>query len=398
MNEFYIARQPILDVQGNTFGYELLFRSTKKNAYDPGVDGDTATARVLINAIIEVGLESIVGKAKAFINLTGAFLENPELLDLLPPGNCVLEVLETVEVNDQVLEGVLSLLAKGHVIALDDFVDDRRFERLLPLAHIIKYDLTQHSMTELAALAVRDRQAGRMSLVERVETHEEYETLKAAGFHYFQGYYFAKPRVISGTKIPENRVALLKVLADINDPDSTIDEVAESVSRDVSLSLRTLKFANSPLNGLATKVTSVRHATVLLGRESIRNWATLLMMSGIDDKPPELMKMALARAKFCQLKAELDRHDDKAMFFTAGLLSLLDVLMDTDLENALQQLPITLTMRSQLIERDGAVGQLLDLLEQLENPHLDNTPVHIVEAGPMFYEATLWAEQTFSEL
>ena len=97
MSSFFIARQPILDSGGNTFGYELLFRSSNTNAYDASVNGDTATSTVLFNAIAEVGLESLVGKGLAFINLTNRFFENTELLDLVPPGNCVLEVLETVD-------------------------------------------------------------------------------------------------------------------------------------------------------------------------------------------------------------------------------------------------------------------------------------------------------------
>lgn len=395
MVEYYIARQPILDANGHTIGYELLFRSTRFNAYDPTVDGDSATAQVLINTIVEAGLSSIVGKAKAFVNLTNAFLETPELLDLLPPGQCVLEVLESVEVTDRVVEGIRALLAKGHTIALDDFVGDQQFERLLPLVSIIKYDLTQHSMEALAQFAIRDRKAGRLSLIERVETHDEYEALKAIGFHYFQGYYFARPGLISGSKIPENRVTLLKVLSEIHKPDATIDDVANSVSQDVSLGVRMLKYLNSPAISLVTKVTSIKHATVLLGQETIRNWATLLVMIGVDEKPPELMKMALTRAKFCQSKASESNLEDEPMYFTIGLLSLLGVLTDTELPIALEHLPITETMRLQLVERSGHGGEMLDLLEQLEN---NRVVAKSLENGPMYYASTLWTERAFAEL
>ena len=237
MSSYFIARQPILDAGGNTYGYELLFRSSNTNAYDASVDGDTATSDVLFNAITEVGLESLVGKGLAFINLTNRFFENTELLDLVPPGLCVLEVLETVEVTDEVVQGVKKLRAAGHMIALDDFEDDERFERLLPLADIIKYDITQHTVEELALRRETDLAAGRLSLAERVETHEEFETLSGYGFNYFQGYYFAKPKIISGSKLPANRVALIQLIAEINNPESSIDDLAEIVGRDVSLSV-----------------------------------------------------------------------------------------------------------------------------------------------------------------
>ncbi len=397
MSAYYIARQPILDVHGDTYGYELLFRSTEKNAYDASVDGDTATARLLVNTLVEAGLENIVGSALAFVNLTQRFLENPEMLDVLQPGRCVLEVLETVTVSDEVVAGVEALRARGHIIALDDFVDVEQFQRLLPLAHIIKYDITQHSMEALAVHRLKDEKAGRLSLAERVETVDEFDALKAAGFHYYQGYYFAKPRMISGTKLPQNKVAVLQLLAQINDVSSTIDELAETISHDVALSIRTLKYVNSPLCALSAEVSSIRHAAVLLGREPIRNWVTLLVMTGMEDKPVELTKMALTRARFCQLVAKELGMGDDAMYFTIGLLSLLGVLMDTQLEEALEKVSINDDIRVQLLERSGAGGEMLQLVETHERPKVATEAVG-TEHGRLYQQAISWSEQTFSLL
>ena len=397
MTAFYIARQPILDNQGSTYGYELLFRSTEKNAFDPTIDGDAATASVLVNSIVEVGLDSIVGSSKAFINLTQKFIENPEMLDLLQPGSCVLEVLENVVVTDDVVAGVKALRERGHTIALDDFVDVEQFARLLPLAHIVKYDITQHSMEDLAKHRLKDAAAGRLSLAERVETLEEFEELKLAGFHYYQGYFFAKPKVISGNKLPQNKVAVLQLIAQFNDANTTIDELAETLSRDVSLSIRTLQFVNSPLCGFVNKVTSIRHAVVMLGREPIRNWVTLLAMSGIDDKPQELVKLALTRARFCQLVAMQKCLDDDAMYFTVGLLSLLGAMMDTELSVALEQITISEHVREQVLNGAGHGGQMLRLVEELEKP----TPVLDVDncsIGPLYQQAICWSEETFGQL
>jgi len=394
---FYIARQPILDREGGTYGYELLFRSSNTNAYDPSVDGDTATSRVLSDTILESGIDGIVGEGYAFINLTNRFLENPELLDLLPPGRCVLEVLETVDVTDQVVVGVQNLREQGHLIALDDFVNEEQFDRLLPLAHIIKYDITDHTMEELVRYRERDKAAGRLSLAERVETHEEFESLSAAGFDYFQGYYFAKPRIMSGNRLPQNRIALVQLMAEINNPNATIDELAEIVSRDVSLGVRTLKYINSPITGLVAQVTSIRHAAVLVGRDLIRNWVTLLIMTEMDDKPAELIKLALTRARFCQLCALDAGLDDDSMYFTVGLLSLLDVLMDTDMPSALEMISVTPQLKDLLINRSGHAGKMLGVLEHLEQPtgNFEN-PAEFAQAGLLFQQSNLWAEQTFA--
>lgn len=394
MSSYYMARQPILDSAGDTYGYELLFRSSDSNAYDPSVDGNTATSHVLFNAIVDAGLDNLVGKGLAFINLTNHFIERTELLELLPPGRCVLEVLETVDVTDDVVAGVEALRERGHLIALDDFVDEERFARLLPMADIIKYDITQHSMDELARYREIDRQAGRRSLAERVETHEEHQALSDHGFDYFQGYFFARPKVMSGAKLPQNRIALIQLMAEINNPDSTIEEVADLVGRDVSLGVRTLKYVNSPMNGLRATVTSIHHATTLLGRSLIRNWVTLLVMSEMDDMPAELLKMALIRARFCQLVATEEGLDD-ARYFTLGLLSLLDVFMSSSMSEALENVTVSDDMQAELLQREGDGGRFLNWVESLEKDcaHVNDGP-SIAGSGRLFQQATVWAEET----
>ena len=398
MQPFFIARQPILCANGETFGYGLLFRSSSNNSYDPSVDGNTATSDVLHNAIVQIGLETLIGNALAFVNLTDRFLEEPELLALLPPGRCVLEVLETVVVTDKIVAGVEVLRAAGHLIALDDFVDDVQFARLLPLADIIKYDITQHSMQELEEYRKKDMAQGRRSLVERVETLEEFDELCGYGFDYFQGYYFSQPKIICGTKIPQNRVALMQLLAEVNNPTATIEDIAEIVGRDVSLGVRTLKYVNSPMNGLRAEVTSIQHATVLLGLEIIRNWVTLLVMSQMDDKPTELMKLALTRARFCQLVAK-QNNLDAARYFTLGLLSLLDVFMDQSLPDALSAVTVNQDMCDELLNKSGAGGDMLRTLEALEKSEATGqASEEDMTYGQLYQAAILWCEETSSLL
>lgn len=393
MSAYYLARQPILDVDNNTYGYELLFRNSETNSFDPSIDGNTATSRLLVSTIIDAGLESIVGNAWAFINLTQRFFENPEILDLLAPGRCVLEVLEDVEVTDAVVAGVEMLREKGHMIALDDFVDADRFERLLPLAHIIKYDISQHSQKQLIAYRQADAEAGRLSLAERVETVEEYDELKAAGFQYFQGYFFARPHLMCGSSLPQSKIAILQLFKQINDPSTPMEVLAEQISHDVALSVRTLRYVNSPLSGLNTEITSIPHAVVMLGREPIRNWIMLLMMSGVDDKPVELIKMALTRARFCQLIAIEKGLENDQMYFTIGLLSLVDALIGIEMEAALAEMAISEDIRRPLLTGEGEGGEMLGMAHRLESVD-QNSSEGEDYLGPLYQSAIAWTEYT----
>ena len=393
MSAYYLARQPILSANSETYGYELLFRSSNCNSFDPNIDGSIATCNVLLNAVVDIGMDKLVGNSLAFINLTEGFLASHELLNLLPPGRCVLEVLEDVDVTDEVFAGVQALVAQGHTVALDDFVDKEKFARLLPLARIIKYDITQHTMEALQAYRLEDEAAGRLSLVERVETHEEFEQLRGYGFQYFQGYFFARPKIISGTKMPENRLALVQLMAEINNPNSTMEDLVKLVEREVSLGLRTLKYINSPMSGLKTEVGSIQHAVVLLGRKLIRNWVTLLVMQQMDDSPDEVVKLALAHGRFCQSVAE-SKSLDGSRYFLFGLLSLLDVFTGQAMEDALSSVAVSEDLHEELTSRSGEGGRMLELIEFFETGDYKGTDdSSVLDMGRYHQSAVLWSEE-----
>ncbi len=396
MQASYLGRQPILDVDEATFGYELLFRSAETNSYDPSVDGDRATAQVLIGSVVELGLERLVGDSLGFINLTDCFLENPDLVSCLPPERVVLEVLETVRPTPAVIEGIATLKKRGYTIALDDFVDAHDLQALVMLADIIKYDITHYDMATLARQVTIDRAGRRRVLAERVETPEEFQQLKAMGFDYFQGFHFARPLVVKGATIASNRISLLQLLALVNDPSASNEDLVEAVSRDVSLSVRALRFCNSPATGLRREVTSIHQAISLLGRATLRNWITLLMMSHCDGKPDELTTMALVRARYCQLLCQSESCGDPSEYFTLGLLSLLNVLMDSTMESVLESICATTEFHAVLLHGEGRAGEMLRTVRFLETGHdlqarlgkLDITPA-MLEA---FQSALMWAE------
>ncbi len=393
MRQFFIGRQPILDAAGETVAYELLFRSSNKNAYDPTVDGDAATSQVLINAVQELGLNKIVGKKLAFVNLTNLFLEQPELVELLPRDRVVLEILETIEVNQSVIDGVKSLKASRYTIALDDFQDTEEFAELKPLADLIKYDISQHTIAELCQIADKNTGTGVRLLAERVETQDQFQVLQAAGFDLFQGYFFSKPEILTGKKIPSNKGTLLQLLSQLNNPGISLEEITNLLRRDVSLSVRALKYVNSPLNGLLQEVTSIKQAAVLLGRDTIRHWVTLLLVADINEKPIELVHMALVRARYCQLSARKQGKINEHICFTAGLLSLVDAMMNIELAEVLESISATQELRDILLHQTGPEAKILSDIQALEK-YESNSDIEITQAmNDTYFEALDWAEQ-----
>ena len=252
MNEFFLARQPIFDRDQQVYAYELLFRDSRANANSFALGDDASTAQVIANAA-EFGLDRLTRGHPAFINVPQRFLEEPDLVPL-DPAHTVLEILETVVVNERCSAGVDALRARGFRLALDDFTDSDAFDAVLPRVQIVKLDVLALPRARWAAQIERLRTGGCRLLAEKVETQADYDTLRALGVDYFQGFFFARPRLLRGRRLPPARVNLLQTLAGLSNPDSDLDEIHGLISRDVALSIKALNYVNSAASALNRRI------------------------------------------------------------------------------------------------------------------------------------------------
>jgi len=265
----HVGRQPLYDRAGAVAGYELLFRG-EAGAVSASEQGAYATSQVLVSAFTEFGLEHLVADRIGFVNVTREFLVG-ELPLPFAPGQAVLEVLETVPVDDEVLAGVTALVDRGYQIALDDFQFNNSSARLLDLASYVKIDMLGIPPSILTALAIRCRVYPRLKLVaERVDTEEQLALAHKLGFELFQGYALARPQVLTTVALAPSRLTTLRLLALVNDEDADMTEVATEVSQDPALTVRLLKAANSASAALNRTLESVRDAAVLIGLNQLR--------------------------------------------------------------------------------------------------------------------------------
>ena len=394
MSDFFIARQPIFDSRLALRGYELLFRNSAANAAPVDIDRASATAQVL-STTADLGLASLVGSQLAFVNLPERFLDEPDLLPLAP-GQLVLEVLEDVELNDDRVAAIRQLAERGYTIALDDFVCDGRFDAVLPHVDIVKLEIPAIPRERWADEVGRLRARGHRVLAEKVETDEEFRILRELGCDFFQGYFFARPRVISGRRLASSQLALLQLLSQVTDPGCDVDALTGLIGQDIALSVRVLNHVNSAANALTRRMNSVREAVVYLGRERIRNIVALLLMARVDDKPAELLSTALVRARFCQLLALECDDDNPDAFFTAGLFSVLDALMDLPMAEVLKKLPVSDDLGMALLEQSGPIGHGLSLAIDLERGARlrQPPPGHLPESAlaRTYHEAREWGD------
>lgn len=389
--ELFIGRQPIFDDRMRVVAYELLFRDGTQNQAKV-VDGERATARVVSNAFMELGFETVTGKHPAFVNMTREFLLN-DFPRLFPPDRMMLEVLEDVLVDERLLDAIRGLKRDGYRIALDDFVFREQLASLVELADVVKVDIRAHTREGLTEQVRLLKPFGVRPLAEKVETHEELEVCKKLGFQWFQGYFLEKPQVLTGTRPPANRLAILRLLARINDPRADLDDIEGIVSTDVALSYKLLRYINSALFSTTDRVQSIRHALVYLGIRMVRAWVNLVILAGIVDKPHELIVTGMLRAKMCERLAVAagNRQPDSA--FTVGLFSILDALMDVPMGEILHDIPLAEDLVVALRDNLGPFGEFLACTLSFERGQWDGvcvgglTPRQIQNA---FNESLKW--------
>jgi EAL and modified HD-GYP domain-containing signal transduction protein len=396
INEVFVARQPICALNQKTLGYELLFRNSFENRAVIG-DADLATAQVIVNSFMEIGLDKIVGSSLAFINVTREFILGDNCRSL-PSDRVVLEILEDTIPDLELINALTALSAAGYRFALDDFDFGPRTRPLIPFCDFVKVDLRA---VQRANIEDQLRSLVKVKLLaEKVETQEEYDFCKRVGFEYFQGYYFCKPHIVHGTKIPTNKVSLFRLLAKLSDPEVSSRDIETVVSEDVSLSYRLLRYINSAYVGLKKKVDSVAHAVRMVGTEHIRRLASLIMLTSIDGKPRELVVLSLVRAKMCELVAMRMGFPHKDAFFTVGLFSTLDAFLDCSMVEAMDKLPLSDEIHKALIEGTGHLGEVLQCVIAYERAQLDPRKIKLdsISLRNAYIESVGWGDQFITRL
>lgn len=365
---FYVARQPIVDKRGCTYGYELLFRSGRNQTRAEIENGDLATMTVATSGFIS-SQEKVDQSKRIFINFTERLIVEgaPRAL---PPTVTVIEILEDTRPSPEVMQELIKLKQDGYFIAIDDFEDSGTNDPLLDIADIIKVDVLGKTKEEITRIYKKIANKKVLPLAEKVENQNSYEFLLELGFEYFQGYFFAKPENLTGKKIRGSQTTKLRILSALNDPDINTDKLVDLVASDPSVTYRLLRLLNSAAFSFSMQIESVRHAVMLLGDIRICYWLRMVVLSDLisSDKPEELYLMALSRGKLLEELATGIRtsKDTPESLFLFGMLSLLDVMLDIPFRIIFDQLPLPDSFKEGYTNPHAPLAQYLKLLQALE--------------------------------
>lgn len=387
----FVGRQAIFDRKNQVVGYELLFRNSLENRARFS-DANQATATTMLNAFVELGLDQLAGQVPVWVNLPEDFLLGDYPMPL-PPERTVIEVLEDVRVTPALLKQLRTFRSKGFTIALDDFVLTDETKPMIELAQYIKVDVLNVERDEVARQYAALKDLGPKLLAEKISTPEEYAFLKQLGFEMFQGHYLELPIVSQTKRMPHDRAALLQILDKLYAPNVDIRLLEGLIAKEVGLAMRLIKLASSAAMSAGAPIESVRQAVLRLGVNQVAALIVLIMVAGFDDKPLELARQALIRARMAELLAKVDGQPSDQMF-TAGLLSLLDAILDRPIAEVLGQLNVGATIRDALVESGGTKAAHIIETVKLQNRgqlHLivDHEPKAVFVA---WYDAVRWAD------
>ncbi|MDJ0762386.1 MAG: HDOD domain-containing protein [Myxococcota bacterium] len=400
----FIARQPIFNVYREVVAYELLFRNGLKNAFEISMGDTEATSHVLVNSLMLFGMRALTGGNKALVNVTREVLVN-DYMQLFPPDLVVPEILETVAEDPEVIAATMRLKKAGFEVALDDVISLEGREGFCKWADIIKVDFMDTNAEMQALIADRFRDTEVALLAEKIETHEEFESAKAMGYTLFQGYFFAKPEVLSKRSVPGDRIHYMRLLRRIHQAELDLDSIEALIKQDLSLSYRLLRYINSAFFGLRVEIRSIKHALVLLGENEIKKWATLVAMAFMGtDKPAELIITALTRARFCETLSDAVGLRPQAQdLFLMGMFSVLDALMDHPLEEVLEDMPISQEIKSALLGDESLYHKILWIVISYERGdweafanRIDDVKIPENRLPDMYLAAVDWANQSLA--
>ncbi len=369
MENVFFARQPILDVNNNTYGYELLYRNQPGVNQYTGDNGDISTADVINNAFFLDNITSVLDGKKAFVNFTGNLIERgvPKMIssDIL-----VVELLESVVATPEIIKRCLELKKLGYILALDDYEYNDSTKSLFELADIVKLDF-RSSREAIERTASKCIQLNKTMLAEKVETQLEVEYAKRLGCSYMQGYFFAKPLLMTHKANTPMAKTFLHILGLVYSPDPDYEEIAAVISTDVVLTIRLLRLINLMYGNSGNKISTIHQALVMLGFEKLKEWIYLVGLQRLQkDTPDELIRLALFRAKFCESVSKVvpGAYIHRKEMYLMGLMSIVAGTTDEkSINSVMKELPVTDEIKNGLIGADGLYGDVFRLVVDYEH-------------------------------
>ncbi len=371
----YVARQPIFDRKSDVYGYELLYRNNDNNAYDNSIEGSRATRDLLSDVITVFQFQNLTNKKYAFVNFTKDLLLQ-KIPKILNPQDIVVEILEDVIPDEDLIECIKELKERNFKIALDDYCEPGPIDALFPYADIIKVDFSlvdRKKRGELANMLLK-KVPHVILLAEKIETEEEFKKAKEDGYSLFQGYFFSKPVMFTGTSLDVASSTGMRLLKEMNKNDPSYQMMADIIRTDVGMMYALLKQINTVANYRGKQISNLKDILVRMGLNEVKKWTMLkLMRTMSNDTADESVRISLIRGIFAEsIAAELEWTLLKDNAFLIGMFSMIDPDISDEIIKVLEEANLFGDIKEALLGSDNELRRILMFVKSYEEGKWDD--------------------------
>jgi EAL and modified HD-GYP domain-containing signal transduction protein len=402
VQEVLVTRQPIFDKKKDVYAYQLLFKPGFGEQAKLRREADEEALKAVDGFLLN-GLKTLSGGKKAFVNFNSDMIVT-EFPLMFPSKLLGVEMRNKPEIGQKVTNALKKIKKAGYPLMLEDAeypADDEAAVSLLQLADIIGSDFRSTDLPERIKVLKEQKVTKARFLAVSVETATDYSVALGKGYQYFQGGFFSKADLLPMRNIPSFKMNLLKILKEINKPKVQFDRIENILKKDVSITYKLLRFINSAKFSLNTTVQSIRHALTMLGEMKVRKWLSLIVLSGTGtDKPQELVKNTIIRAKFCEsIASELDREKELQKYFLMGMFSMVEAFLDRPMDEILGELPLDPKVKAALLGEENRFRDVLDVVLDYEKGDWKNltysaekSNLDVKKMVALYLDAVEWAK------
>ncbi|MEA2112023.1 MAG: EAL domain-containing protein [Campylobacterota bacterium] len=374
-SSIYIAKQPIVNTEGEVFAYELFYRRDEINSAE--VDNDLyATARLLVNTLNYIGLHSLVGDKMAFIKVDKAILMN-KIIYSISPSYFILEILETTVIDEELLKRIDTLKKDGYIFALNhydkDVINIHSFKELMHLVSYVKlYGSDIEAFRERFSSIDVERSFRAQLITEKVENAAEFKRASEMGIGLFQGYFFSKPELFGKDKI-EPPSSLLMLIIYLLESNAKLERIINIFNTSPYLTLNLLKFIHMHKGFAQKDIASIEQALIVIGRVQLQSWLELMIHAssadeGQEEFAKELRSHAQHRAILMTILARKVRMSESNIHtaYMIGLLSMSEVIFQSAFDDIVKEVDLDKSIENALVDKSGQLGELLQLISAVE--------------------------------
>lgn len=372
MSNIFLARQPIVDSNEKTCAYEILYRDKTQHS---NIDNDRQASASVINDVLNTfGTKELLGKYKAFINIDEKFLMN-DLIFTIPNEFFIFSLFENIPMTDRTIERIQQLKQKGYQLCVNELTSENveKYTPVLQEIAYVKIDFEENVFEGIKNLTAQLKRSGITVIGTKLESREHYQLAKENGCDWFEGYFFAAPKIVEKSGYEPSQMHILK-LYKLLMQDTNIDEITKEFESNHELTVHLLQFINSGYYSFKNRISSIHHILVLVGRVPLSQWLMLLIysksVSKDDTSKSPLMLMVKSRTELMQKVLKIIVPDVKSNIlgeaYFVGVLSLMNTIFSVDLEKILYDFNVSLEVKNAILYDEGTLGDIFALVRGIE--------------------------------